>query len=68
MAMDLNPVKDNYLTVEDVAKYMNVSIKTVYHWCSTGYLPSIKFGHLVRIDKNELLSRIEQIKNQPKIS
>jgi excisionase family DNA binding protein len=68
MPEDITNSNNQYLTPEDVACYMKISVKTVYHWCSTGYLPSIKFGHLVRIDKNELLSRIEQIKNQPKIS
>lgn len=51
-----------YLTVDDVATLMKVSIKTVYDWCSKGYLPCIKFGRLVRINKEEFLSRIEELK------
>jgi len=53
-----------FLTVDEVATLMKVSIKTVYSWCATGYLPCIKFGHLVRIDKNEFRSRLEEIKQQ----
>jgi len=43
---------------------MQVSNKTVYDWCSKGYLPCLKFGRLVRIDKDDLLTRIEEIKNE----
>ena len=53
-----------YLTVDDVAALMKVSIKTVYDWCSRGYLPCLKFGRLVRIDKDDLLLRLEEIKNE----
>ena len=55
---------NKYLTVDDVAALMQVSNKTVYDWCSKGYLPCLKFGRLVRIDKNDLLTRIEEIKNE----
>jgi excisionase family DNA binding protein len=53
---------NKYLTVNDVAALMNVSIKTVYSWCSKGYLPSIKFGRLVRINREELSLRIEELR------
>ena len=53
-----------YLTVDDVAALMQVSNKTVYDWCSKGYLPCLKFGRLVRIDKDDLLTRLEEIKNE----
>ena len=55
---------NKYLTVDDVAALMRVSNKAVYEWCSKGYLPSIKFGRLVRIDKDELSSRLEEIKDE----
>jgi excisionase family DNA binding protein len=60
-AKELNS-DSKYLTVDDVATLMNVSIKTVYNWCSKGYLPSIKFGRLVRINRKELSLRIEELK------
>ena len=53
---------NKYLTADDVASLMKVSIKTVYSWCSKGYLPSIKFGRLVRINRDELSLRIEELK------
>jgi len=55
---------NKYLTVDDVAALMQVSNKTVYDWCSKGYLPCLKFGRLVRIDKDDLLTRLEEIKNE----
>lgn len=55
---------NKYLTVDDVAALMQVSNKTIYDWCSKGYLPCLKFGRLVRIDKDDLLSRLEEIKNE----
>ena len=54
--------KSQYLTVEEVANLMKISNKTIYSWCSKGYLPCVKLGRLVRINKNELLTRIEQLR------
>ena len=55
---------NKYLTVDDVAALMRVSTKAVYEWCSRGYLPCLKFGRLVRIDKDDLTARLEEIKNE----
>ena len=54
--------KSQYLTVEEVASLMKISNKTIYSWCSRGYLPCVKLGRLVRINKDELMTRIEQLK------
>ena len=62
MSMELE--FNQYLTVEEVANLMKISNKTIYSWCSKGYLPCVKFGRLVRIDKDDLLSRLEEIKNE----
>lgn len=64
MPVNLDSNKNKFLTVDDVANLMKVSIKTVYDWCSKGYLPCVKFGRLVRIDKDDLCSRIEEIKSE----
>jgi len=55
---------NQYLTVDEVAAIMKVSTKTVYDWCSKGYMPCLKLGRLVRIDKNEFRSRLDEIKQQ----
>jgi excisionase family DNA binding protein len=57
-----------YLTVDDVAAYMNISRKTIYDWCSKGYLPCVKLGRLVRIDKNDLIERLKELKNNSQCS
>lgn len=31
-------------TAQDVARYLNVSDKTVYDWAAIGFLPSVKLG------------------------
>jgi len=56
--------KNKYLTVEEVATIMKISPKTIYDWCAKGYLPCIKLGRLVRIDKDDLMLRIEEIKQE----
>jgi len=60
MSMELE--FNQYLTVEEVANLMKISNKTIYSWCSKGYLPCVKFCRLVRINKEEFLLRIEELK------
>jgi excisionase family DNA binding protein len=51
-----------FLTADEVATLVRVSVKTVYSWCATGYLPCVKLGRLVRINKDELHAWIEQLR------
>jgi len=62
MSWEFDLDHSQYLTVEEVANLMKISNKTIYSWCSKGYLPCVKFGRLVRINKEEFLSRIEELK------
>jgi len=59
-----NNDNSKYLNVNQVAAEFNVSTKTIYHWHSTGYLPSLKLGSRVLFDKEELRGRIEEIKEE----
>jgi len=43
------------LTVHDVAKYLNVSEKTVYRWIHEGQLPAYKLNEQYRFNRAELL-------------
>ena len=36
---------DKILTIEEVAKLMKVSLKTVYRWINGGQLPAAKIGY-----------------------
>jgi excisionase family DNA binding protein len=40
-------------TKSDVAEYYGVTIRTVEHWMSRGWLPYRKLGKLVRMDLEE---------------
>jgi excisionase family DNA binding protein len=62
--MDLDLFDNQYLTVYEVARVMKVSVKTVYDWCSKGYIPCLKLGRLVRIDKDDFMTRLDEIKRQ----
>jgi excisionase family DNA binding protein len=45
----------NLLTVEQVADFLQVKIKTVYSWAETGKIPSHKIGSCLRFDRNKIL-------------
>ena len=45
---------DNILTIDEVAKYLRVSERTVYDWAQKGEIPSGKIGTVWRFKKSEL--------------
>jgi PTS system nitrogen regulatory IIA component len=47
-------VEDAILTIEEVAKYLRVSERTVYDWAQKGEIPSGKIGTVWRCKKNEI--------------
>jgi excisionase family DNA binding protein len=47
------------LSVNDVAKILGVTSKTVRNLVKARNIPSIKVGRLIRIPKDELISFIE---------
>lgn len=55
-----------YLTVRDVARRLNVSERTVRHYCQTGKLRSVHIGALVRIDPADLEAFIRQCRESPR--
>ena len=44
---------DDILTIEEVAKYLRVSERTVYDWAQKGEIPAGKIGTVWRFKKNE---------------
>lgn len=62
--MSNNNNNSKYLDVEQVATMFGLSKKTIYHMHSTGYLPSIKLGRRVLFAKEELMERIEELKEE----
>jgi len=45
---------DDILTIEEVAKYLRVSERTVYDWAQEGEIPSGKIGTVWRFKKSEI--------------
>ena len=45
---------DDILTIEEVAKYLRVSERTVYDWAQKGEIPSGKIGTVWRFKKSEI--------------
>jgi PTS system nitrogen regulatory IIA component len=47
-------VEDSILTIEEVAKYLRVSERTVYDWAQKGEIPAGKIGTVWRFKKSEI--------------
>lgn len=47
-------VEDDILTIEEVAKYLRVSERTVYDWAQKGEIPSGKIGTVWRFKRSEI--------------
>jgi len=47
-------VGDDILTIEEVAKYLRVSERTVYDWAQKGEIPAGKIGTVWRFKKQEI--------------
>ena len=45
---------DDILTIEEVAKYLRVSERTVYDWAQKGEIPAGKIGTVWRFKKSEV--------------
>ena len=45
---------DDILTIEEVAKYLRVSDRTVYDWAQKGEIPAVKIGTVWRFKKSEV--------------
>lgn len=50
-----------FMTVKQVAKLMGVHTNTVYIWCTSGELPSLKSGNTRRIRKSAYIEWIESL-------
>ena len=47
-------IDEDILTIEEVAKYLRVSERTVYEWAQKGEIPSGKIGTVWRFKRSEL--------------
>lgn len=49
-----NKLKDDYYSIEEVAKMLKVAYLTVYRWVRNGKLKAMKAGKQYRIRKEDL--------------
>lgn len=61
-----SPVEPRFLTLEDVATYLNVSVTQVYALVRSGELPGIKIGGrgFWRVDREQLDAYIERLHHE----
>jgi PTS system nitrogen regulatory IIA component len=50
----MNSLDEEILTIEEVAKYLRVSERTVYDWAQKGEIPAGKIGQVWRFQKAEI--------------
>jgi len=53
-------MEDDILTIEEVAKYLRVSDRTVYDWAQKGEIPAGKIGTVWRFKKSEIENWVNQ--------
>ena len=58
----MTKLKKNYLTVEDVAEYLQVGVRTVHRYVKDGHIKAIKIGRW-RIMKKDLQDFIKRSSN-----
>lgn len=57
-------MEDKVLTIEEVAKYIKISERTVYDWAQKGEIPAGKLGNVWRFSQNDIDQWInEKLKN-----
>jgi excisionase family DNA binding protein len=56
-------LEPRFLTLEDVAKYLSVSVQQVYSLVRSGNLPAIKIGGrgVWRVDKKQLEAYVDRL-------
>jgi len=47
-------MNNNYITVEETATYLNISLSKTYELCRRRSFPSVKLGVQWRVNKNAL--------------
>ena len=62
-------IEPRFLTLEDVATYLSVSVPQVYSLVRSGALPAIKIGGrgVWRVDRQQLESYVERLHEETKV-
>ena len=51
---------DDIITIEEVAKYLRVSDRTVYDWAQKGEIPAGKIGTVWRFKKSDIINWVNE--------
>ncbi len=51
---------EKLLTVKDMCEYLQVSQALVHKWVHYGFIPNIKLGASIRVNKSEIESKVQK--------
>jgi excisionase family DNA binding protein len=57
---------EKWMTIEEVAEYLQVSRDSIYRMAQKGEMPASKFGSLWRFDKQEIDEWMKKNRNNKK--
>jgi excisionase family DNA binding protein len=52
--LNLGDMKDTFLTVKELSKYLNIKRKTIYSWVSKAVIPFYRMQGVLRFEKGEI--------------
>jgi len=53
-------MKKRLLNLEEVAKYLGVTINTLYSWTHQKFIPHFKIGRLLKFDEEEIEAWLDE--------
>lgn len=54
-----------FMTVDEAAAYLGLSVHTLYSWTSQRKVPFVKLGNRVRFDRQKLDAWVETLSREP---
>ena len=57
-----NKTRREYLTTDEVAAMLGVSVATVKRWAASGELPALRYGKLWRFEPADVKNRNKTVK------
>jgi excisionase family DNA binding protein len=53
------PAPDEFLTVAEIAAELKMNEQSIRNWIDSGYLPAIRIGRLVRVNRSDFDALLE---------
>jgi len=60
MPQEERDTRDEMLTPEQAAEWLQASIGSIYNWIANGKLPSLRVGRMYRIPRREVEAMVKQ--------